>query len=133
MQAMSHGSVWMVLTNRPHRPYRGLLHAASVILLWKVLCAKQASDDSGGFAILQFTFSFHLGRVCALYGPATGFAREGGLQNGYRLSPDAALRLARPGAAANWESALQMLAGQASFATFCRLGREKKTGERAAD
>ena len=68
-----------------------------------------------------------------MHGPATGFARKGGLQNGYQLSPDAALRLARSGAAANWESALQMLAGQASFAIFCRPGREKQTGERAAD
>ena len=37
-----------------------------------------------------YTFSFHLGRRYALYGPATGFAREGELQNGYRLSPEAA-------------------------------------------
>ena len=41
------------------------------------------------------TFSFHLGSRCALYGPATGFACEGGLQNCCRPSPDAALQLAR--------------------------------------
>ena len=41
------------------------------------------------------TFSFHLGSGCAMHGPGMGFAREGGLQNGYRQPPDAALRLGR--------------------------------------
>ena len=49
-----------------------------------------------GWLLLEVgTFSFHLGSGCALHGPATGFAREGGLQNCYRPSPDAALRLVR--------------------------------------
>ena len=40
-------------------------------------------------------FPFHLAGRYALYGPTTGFAREGGLQNCHRPSPDAALRLVR--------------------------------------
>ena len=97
MHVMSCGAVWTMLANRPHRPYGARPHAASSIPLWKVLCAKRASDDSGGsaihlgdrlpttfrdtFIVEVYAFPFHLAGRYAMYGPATGFVRESGLQN----------------------------------------------------
>ena len=43
---MSHGAVWMMLTNRPHVHTGARLHVMSDIRLWKVFCAKRGARDA---------------------------------------------------------------------------------------